>query len=75
MLSGTLKQSDVSERFKSLVGIYLDFEGGKSARLGQVAVRGNAPEQFQVKLPQKPKRVYLNAFYDVLATDAVSSGK
>jgi hypothetical protein len=75
VLSGTLKQSDVSDRFKSLVGIYLDFEGGKSARLGLMGVRGGAPEQFQVKLPQKPKRVYLNAYYDVLATEAVSSGK
>jgi len=71
----TLTQSDVSPNFKMLVPIYLDF-GGKITRLGAAAVMGNmTTKEFEVKLPEKPKRVMINYHYDVLAHESVSVGK
>ena len=75
LLKGTLTQSEVSENFKMLVPIYLDFDG-KIMRLGDIAVKGNlTTPEFQVKLPQRPKRVLINAHHDVLASESVSNGK
>jgi hypothetical protein len=74
VLSGTLKQTEVSDRFMGLVGIYVEIDG-KTARLGQAAVAGRTPTEFKVRLAQKPKRVFLNAYYDVLATDSSSGEK
>lgn len=75
MLRGTLTQSEVSPDFKMLVPIYLDFDG-KLMRLGEINVTGNTTTpEFQVKLPQKPKRVLINAFHDILASESVSEQK
>jgi hypothetical protein len=75
ILKGSLTQSGVSPDFKMLVPIFLDFDG-KITRLGQVAVTGNSTtREFQVKLPQKPKRVLINAFHDVLASESISEQK
>jgi aminopeptidase N len=76
LLTGTITQSDVSQGFRMLVPVYLDFEGGKPVRLGEVTVMGSGPSpEFKVMLPQKPKRVLINANYDVLASESVSVGK
>lgn len=75
LLTGTVTQSGVSERFKMLVPIYLDFDG-KWARLGEATLIGNSTTpEFKVRLPQKPKRVALNVFHDVLATENISEQK
>ncbi len=75
MLRGTVTQSDVSPNFKMTVPIYLDFDG-KITRLGDIAVMGNSTtKEFQVKLPQRPKRVLINYHFDVLATESVNNGK
>jgi hypothetical protein len=75
MLAGTVTQSDVSQGFRMLVPVYLDFDG-KPVRLGEVAVLGNSTSpEFKVMLPQKPKRVLINANNDVLATESISAGK
>ncbi len=75
MLTGTVTQSDVSQGFRMLVPIYLDFDG-KPVRLGEVGVMGSSTSpEFKVMLPQKPKRVLINANNDVLATESVSAGK
>jgi carboxypeptidase family protein/peptidase M1-like protein len=75
MLKMTLTQSGVSERFKMLVPVYLDFDG-KIVRLGEATLIGNSTTpEFKVKLPQKPKRVLVNAFHDVLSTEDVSQQK
>ncbi len=75
LLAGTVTQSDVSPGFRMLVPIYLDFDG-KLIRLTEWPVMGNSTSQeFKVMLPQKPKRVLINANYDVLATESVSAGK
>ena len=71
ILKGSITQSEVSERFKMIVPVYLDFDG-KLVRLGTVPVLGNGTKEFQVRLPQKPKRVLLNAFHDVLASESIS---
>jgi hypothetical protein len=74
LLKGTLTQSEVSERFTMLVPVFLDFDG-KLVRLGLVTINGNSTKDFQVRLPQKPKRVLVNAFHDVLASESVSEQK
>lgn len=75
MLKLTVTQSGVSEAFKMLVPVYLDFDG-KMMRLGEATVNGNSTTpEFKVMLPQKPKRVVINAFHDVLATDSISEQK
>jgi Carboxypeptidase regulatory-like domain/Peptidase family M1 domain len=75
ILKGTVTQSDVSPNFKMLVPLYLDFDG-KPVRLGEATLVGNSTtKEFQVKLPQRPKRVLINYHHDVLAAESVSSGK
>lgn len=75
LLKLTVSQSGVSENFKMLVPIYLDFDG-KWMRLGEARITGNSTTpEFRVKLPQRPKRVGLNAFHDVLAVESVSEQK
>jgi hypothetical protein len=75
ILRGTVTQSDVSPNFKMIVPIYLDFGKG-IARLGSAPVMGNmTTKEFEVKLPEKPRRVMINYYQDVLAYDSVSAGK
>ena len=73
-LKGTLTQSEVSPKFKMRVPIYLDFDG-KIVRLGAGTITGNSSIPLDVQLPQKPKRVLVNAYYDVLAVESVNNGK
>jgi len=73
MLTGTLTQSEVSSGFMMPVPVYLEFDGGKIFRLGDAKIMGNTTNPpFQVKLPQKPKRVMINYHRDILATESVS---
>jgi hypothetical protein len=75
MLKLTVTQSGVSERFKMVVPVYVDLDG-KVMRLGEATLIGNTTTQeFKVKLPQKPKRVLINAFHDVLSMESVSQEK
>jgi hypothetical protein len=74
ILKGTITQSEVSPNFKMLVPIYLDFDG-KIMRLGAATMAGNITVPLEVQLPQRPKRVLVNAYHDILAVESVSSGK
>jgi aminopeptidase N len=75
-LSFKVTQSDVSQGFRMLVPIYLDFDGSKLMRLGEVKMFGSSTSnEIKVSLPRKPKRVLINANYDVLASESVSAGK
>lgn len=74
LLKGTLTQAEVSNRFKMAVPVYLDFDG-KWMRLGVMPIQGSSTKEFQVRLPQKPKRVVINAFHDVLASESTSEQK
>jgi len=74
-LKGTVEQSDVTTNFKMLVPVYLDFTG-KPMLVGQIALSGNGTsKEFRIALPQRPKRVLLNAEHDVLASEVVVNGK
>ncbi len=58
-----------------LAPIYWDFDG-KWARLGEATLIGNSTTpEFKVRLPQRPKRVALNVFHDVLATENLAQEK
>ena len=74
LLSASLTQSDVSDQFKMMVPMYLDIDG-KIGRLGTVAIQGSKTKEFQVRIGRKPKRVLINAFHDVLASQSVSEPK
>lgn len=75
MLKLTVSQSGVSDKFKMIVPVYLDFDG-KMSRLGEATLTGNTTtKEFKVLLPQKPKRVLINAFHDILATESISEQK
>jgi hypothetical protein len=74
LLKGALAQSDVTDQFKMIIPIYVDVDG-KIGYLGNAALQGNRTNEFQVRLQQKPKRVLINAYHDVLATESVSEQK
>jgi hypothetical protein len=72
LLTATLTQSGVSDNFKMLVPVYLDFDG-KIMRLGEATITGNSTTpEFKIKLPQKPKRVVINYYNDLLAYESLS---
>src|SRR5215470_11166343 len=76
LLTFKITQSDVSAGFKMPAPIYLDLDGSNIVRLGEVKMFGSATSnEIKVPLPQKPKRVLINANYDVLATESGSVGK
>jgi hypothetical protein len=53
------------------VPIYFDFDG-HVIRAGYATLKGNTTSaEMKINLPKKPKRVMLNAFHDVLASEAV----
>jgi aminopeptidase N len=68
-ITGTITQAGVPADFRTRVPIYLDFGNDKTARLGSVALTGTttAKVNVEVALPQKPRRVFLNGYHDVLS--------
>ena len=74
-LTGTIEQSDVSANFKMPVPLYLDFNGQPMLIGHSPMVGASKTKQFRIALPQRPKRVLLNAEQDVLASEVVVSGK
>jgi aminopeptidase N len=66
-LTGRVTQSGVSDGFAMLVPVYLDFGKGWQ-RLGAATIRGNTTVELgRIKMPEKPRRVALCAYKDVLA--------
>ncbi|HEV8267571.1 MAG TPA: M1 family aminopeptidase, partial [Thermoanaerobaculia bacterium] len=67
-IAGEVSVSGVSDDFRTLVPLYVDFGGGAMSRLGTMRVKGTAtvPVNFEMKLPKKPKKVLVNAMHDVL---------
>jgi aminopeptidase N len=73
-LTGRVTQSGVSDKFRMLVPVYLDFGSGW-VKLGSATITGNSTVELgNVNLPQPPKRVSIAAYKDVLAT-SVENGK
>jgi aminopeptidase N len=65
LLKGSLAQSEVPESFIMQVPVYLDFDG-QLVRFARIRLLGAKQVPFEVNLPKKPKRVFLNAMRDVL---------
>ena len=68
-ISGSITQSGVPAEFLTLVPVYLDFGEERLQRLGMVTLKGPATQKLsvEVELPQRPRRVILNARNDVLS--------
>ena len=65
-----LTQSGVSDAFKMLVPLYVEFQDGRVVRLGSARLTGNTTVQQEVPLGQLPvKRVLINHYYDVLSVE------
>jgi hypothetical protein len=68
-VAGTITQSGVPAEFRTRVPIYIDFGDDRMGFLGSIAVTGSSTQKLSVvaNLPQKPRRVVINAHHDVLA--------
>ncbi len=66
LLKGRLTQSGVGERFAMVVPLYLDMDG-TPVRAARLRLHGNSSfDGIQMTLPAKPRRVLVNAYFDVL---------
>jgi len=71
-LSFKLTQSGVTDDFKMIVPIYLEFTDGRVVRLGAVTMNGNSSTEKEIPLakPQVPiKRLMIDYQHDVLAIE------
>ena len=73
LMNMTITQSNVDDRFRMLVPVYLELSNGKILRLGSMRMLGNTSVQEKVPLSaiglkEQPKRALLNYLYDVLCT-------
>jgi len=71
LVKATLTQSEVSDKFKMIVPVYVDIDG-KVYRLGEATMIGSTTVNFKFRMAQKPKRVLINAHRDVLAREVVT---
>jgi len=70
-LNFTLAQSNVDDKFKMIVPVYLELDDGKVAFLGRARLVGNANTSPKVPLKglkAKPRRAMIDYFDDVLAS-------
>jgi len=63
-----ITQSKVSDNFKMLVPVYLDYGKGRLVRLGVAGLIGNSSVEREIKLAEPPERMTLAALEDVLCT-------
>jgi hypothetical protein len=71
-ISLKLTESGVSENFRMVVPIYLEFTDGRVVRLGAVIMNGNSSTEREVPLARPPspiKRVMIDYMHDVLAIE------
>ncbi|HEX3582176.1 MAG TPA: M1 family aminopeptidase [Thermoanaerobaculia bacterium] len=68
-VSGTIAQSEVPNDFATIVPIYVTFDKGAFAMLGNTVLIGSQSKAMNVDvpLPRKPKSVEVNLMHDVLA--------
>jgi len=68
-IAGTITQAGVPQGFRTLVPVYLDLGNDRIERLGTLPLSGSATQKMSVdiELPQRPRRVLINAMQDVLA--------
>ena len=67
-IAGSITQGNVPPEFRTAVPIYLDF-GNRIVRLGSATITGSTTSKMSVDvtLPQRPRRVLINAMHDVLS--------
>jgi hypothetical protein len=68
LLKLKITQSNVSDNFRMLIPIYLDYGKDQIARLGTATLIGNSSASHDIPLQKKPRRVMLCANEDVLCT-------
>jgi peptidase M1-like protein len=74
-LLATISQTGVSDTFKMPVPVYVQF-GDKVSLLGRMVLAGTVENhEIQVTLPQKPDRVMINYYHDILAHSSESVEK
>jgi hypothetical protein len=73
VLSFRITQSNVDKDFKMLIPLYAQAADNRIVRLGSANITGNSSFSADVPLTgvkQMPKKVMIDYYYDVLATDA-----
>jgi hypothetical protein len=71
LLTMKISQQDVSPSFKMRVPVYLDYDG-RLMFMGNVPMAGSSTtNDLKISLPKRPRRVFLNANNDVLASNVV----
>ncbi len=65
---GTITQSEVTDNFAVIVPVYVTYDKGAVAKLGDILVVGNASKAIdvEVSLAKKPKSVVINAMHNIL---------
>jgi hypothetical protein len=68
-IEGTVVQEGVPEGFRTLVPIYVDLGGDRVEKIGTLVLTGSVKQKVgaELELPQRPRRVLVNAFHDVLS--------
>lgn len=70
-VTGTVRVEDVSDDFFVLVPLYAELSRGRLAGFGNLAFKGAGEKTVDVtiKLPEKPRRIFVNGKFEVLAKD------
>jgi hypothetical protein len=71
VMSLKITQSNVDDKFRMIVPVYLELEDGKVAFLGRVRLSGNSSFERKLTindLKNKPRRALINYYDDVLAS-------
>jgi len=70
-ISGEVALGEISESFRALVPLYVDFGKGRLAMVGRIPFTGPGSRRvdFKIKLPERPRKVLANAHWDILARD------
>ena len=67
-ITGTLTRSGVPDGWVDLMPLYVQFAGGKSARLGMIpAVHSTTTLDTVIAMPQRPEKLVVNMNEDILA--------
>jgi hypothetical protein len=73
--TGHIEQSGVSSDFKMRVPLYADFDG-RVVKLGSVPLGGAmTSNEIRFQLPKRPRRMLINANYDILASSVTVDQK
>jgi hypothetical protein len=70
-LSGSIGQEGVSDDFRTVLPVWVEYGKGELSRFGMVPLVGNQtiPVDVVLRVPKKPRRAVVNALHEVLARD------